>query len=110
MKKLLVFLIVVGLIGGAAYFGYTRYIAKNPRSACRKLADLCGHQGDDQQKQCEDAIQRMEKISGKESVGKSVSCILGSDSCAKGMGCMVGMGVGALGEFLDGLKRSVGGK
>jgi hypothetical protein len=111
MKKLLVFLIIVGLIGGGAYFGYTRYLAKTPKSACRKLAELCGQRGDDgKHRQCEDAIQRMEQVSGKESVQKSVSCILEADSCAKGMGCMVGLGVGALGEFLEGLKRSVGGK
>jgi predicted negative regulator of RcsB-dependent stress response len=110
MKKLLVFLIVVGLIGGGVYFGYTRYFSRTPRSACRKLAELCGQRAEDQHKRCEDAIQRMEQVSGKESVQKSVTCILEADSCAKGMGCMVGMGVGALGEFLEGLKRSVGGK
>jgi hypothetical protein len=107
MKKLLVTVLVLGLIGGGGYYAYKRFIAADQKTACSKLAELCGAKGEDKRKQCEELFVKMEQVSGKESVQKSVRCVLESQTCAKSMGCMVGLGVGALGEFLEGIKRSV---
>jgi hypothetical protein len=107
MKKLLVTLLVLGAIGGGGYYAYKRFFAIDQKTACSKLAELCDAKGDEKRRQCEELFAKMEKVSGKESVQKSVTCVLESQTCAKSMGCMVGMGVGALGEFLEGIKRSV---
>lgn len=110
MKKLLLWLVVLGLLGGGGYFVYTRYLARNEASACRKLAELCGAASDERLKQCEEQLRRLNEVSGKDSLQKAVRCIDDSTTCPKALGCVVGVGVGAIGEFLQGVKQAVEGK
>lgn len=116
MKKLLAFLVVVALVGGAGFFGYREM--RPERRACRKLASLCERvdkstAAEENSKSCESTFAELRDTSGPDSVDKPAQCILDSKTCPEATGCFVG-GVGGglirgLGsEFLKGLGKSLG--
>jgi len=110
MKRFVSTLLVLGILGGGGYLIYKRYMTPKQVRACEKLAKLCGDGAKDALKECEQKMNDLEKAVGKPAMEKAVSCLNEASSCARGVGCMVGTGVSALGEFLEGVRRSVQGK
>jgi hypothetical protein len=102
MKKLVSTVLIVGLIVFGVYWYFLR--GSSEARACHKLGALCGQQKLDQ---CESMMKKMEEVAGRESVQKSAQCVLDSRTCSAAVGCMVGTSVNALGEFLEGVKRSI---
>jgi hypothetical protein len=110
MKSLLSTILVLGLLGGVGYLAYKRYAGPDKARACDRLATLCGSDLKGALKDCEQKMTEVEKTVGKDAMAKTVSCLNEAGSCARGVGCMVGTGVSALGEFFEGVRRSVQGK
>jgi len=108
MKKLLRVVIAALVLGGLGFAGYYFLFGTPTKRTCRHLAELCGSSkrfGD--LEQCEKIFATFERTSGAESVARARSCILESNSCVAAGGCMVRIGLGAAGQLLDGLKRSI---
>jgi hypothetical protein len=112
MKKFLSTVLVLGILGGGGYLVYKRFFAPKQVRACEKLAKLCGQHSKESSAQCEQKMADLEKAVGKPAMDKAVSCLDEATTCARGVGCLVGSGVNAignaLGDFLEGVRRSVG--
>jgi hypothetical protein len=108
MKKLVVFIVVVALIGFGGYQLYIRVLNPN-QQVCSKLADLCagGEMNADQRKSCMTGLDKLREVSGEDKSRKAGKCVLNSDSCIAAAGCMAGAGLGAAAEFLTGMKRAL---
>jgi hypothetical protein len=105
MKKLLAFVIVLGVAG---FLVYRFVLTSAAERSCERLANLCG------QKTAVDACVRTMKEVGKtskESASKFDGCMGDAKSCAEGLGCVAGAGIGAAGsminDFLKGLGEAV---
>jgi hypothetical protein len=113
MRKLVTTVIVLGLLGAGGYLLYRHVLAPPEQRACRHLADLCGNSdeaGQEALQRCQGLLQDLTRASGGKRMKKVTGCILESQSCAKGMGCLAGAGLGAAGEFFDGLREAIGGE
>ena len=108
MKKLVIFVVVVALIGLGGYQLYIRVLNPN-HQVCAKLADLCagGEMNAKQRKSCIKGLDKLRDVSGDDKSRKAGKCVLNSDSCMSAMGCMAGAGLGAAAEFLTGMKRAL---
>lgn len=105
MKKLLVLLVVLGLLGAGGWFLYQRYL--NPeRQACSRFAELCGDAGKPRQKdegRCERGLQEYRKLVGQQAYDKALRCVDQAQSCLGAAGCVAGGGLRGLGQFLEGV-------
>ncbi|HJZ88247.1 MAG TPA: hypothetical protein VKN99_23895 [Polyangia bacterium] len=105
MKKLLLFLIILG-VGG--YFAYRYYVTPEKRS-CARLAQLCGFKSDDHQR-CVSQLADLGRNANSESMAKFHDCVAGAKTCAEGSGCLVGAGLSAAGNlfhsFLEGVEKA----
>jgi hypothetical protein len=112
MKKLLTFVIVVGLLVGGGYLAYKYLLSPGDSRACHRLADLCGGQmAGDSLQSCTDLFDKLRQATGDERADKTIGCVQQSQSCMAAMGCLTGAGVGAgieaASEFLRGLRNSL---
>lgn len=111
MKGLLKTLVVLVALGAIGYGVYHFFFAQTNARACDRLAELCG--GDAQKsavERCTGFFARLEKAGGEKNIARSRQCILDSKTCPAALGCMVGAGLNAAGDFLEGVKRSLGGE
>jgi hypothetical protein len=108
MKKLLVFLIVVGILGGGAWLLYTKVLMTPEKRTCGRLAELCGEKRRPDGEKCVEGMEKLRKAIGNEAYGKAVDCIDRATSCMGAMGCVAGGGLRGLGDFLEGMLDGVG--
>jgi hypothetical protein len=107
MKKLLVFLLIVGA-GGFLFYRYV--LTSAPERSCQRLATLCGgaSTGLDQ---CVRGVTELGQ-KNQEAVSKFEACVADAKSCGEGAGCLVGAGVDAAGsvvnDFLKGVGKALG--
>ena len=102
MKKLLTFLIVVG-VGGFLVYRYV-FTSAETRS-CQKLAQLCGEKSDVEK--CVQGINELGKTNSA-AVSKFNSCVSDAKSCGEGAGCLVGVGLSTAGNMLNEFLKGVG--
>jgi hypothetical protein len=103
MKKLLAFLIVVGVGGFLVY----RYILTSaPERSCQRLASLCGDKsgGFDS---CVRGVTELGKTN-KGAASKFDACVAEAKSCGEGAGCLVGAGFSAAGGVLNDFMKGIG--
>ena len=110
MKKLIVFLVVVALIGIGGWQLYIRVL--NPDyQACSKLAELCAKGGEFTSRHmnsCQEGLRKLKEVIGEDKGRKAAKCIINADSCLGAAGCMAGAGLGgATTEFLNGMRRAL---
>lgn len=106
MKKLLVTLLVLGLLGGGAWLLYSRYGRSPERRACDRVQSLCGEK---EARTCEQAMSELRRLGGPEAAERAAACVSEAKSCISSVGCFVGAGLGSLGELFEGIKRGLGG-
>ncbi len=106
MKKLLVILVILGVLGGAGYYVYSQVLYPRERRACIRMGELCGGKslGDAGLARCEGAFKQLYKMGGKGRTNDAVKCILQSRSCMRAAGCMGGVSLGITKDFFDGLR------
>ncbi len=108
MKKIVVGALALALTGGVAY----AVIHSPERSACLKMADLCGVKDGtkDDLDQCVEEIEQFRKVGGDEATEKGLTCVNESKTCVEATGCIAGAGVkgmqGAINEFLKGFGKA----
>lgn len=106
MKKFIGFVVVLGLIGGGAWYLYKNHLSAEGRT-CSRLTELCGDKAKDSSKSCEENLTQYKKMVGEASFDKAVTCVDEAKSCMGAAGCMVGGGMGGLGEFLQGMVKGL---
>src|SRR5262249_19314970 len=107
MKKALIAVLVLGVIGGTA-FALTR---SPERSACLRMADLCGAQkkGTAQDlDQCVDEIKQFRKVAGDEAADKGMACVEGAKTCGEAAGCVAGAGFKGIQGVVDDFFKGFG--
>lgn len=91
MKKLLGAMVIVACAGGVAYA-----VGHNPeRSACIKMADLCGVTAGaavEDLNRCVDDIKQWRKVGGDEATDKGIACVNEAKTCGEATGCIAGAG------------------
>jgi hypothetical protein len=103
MKKLLVFLIVLGAVG----FLVHRYVLTSATErSCQRLASLCGEKSGAVDS-CVRGLGDLGKTN-KEAASRFDSCVADARSCAAGAGCLVGAGLSAAGGLLNDFVKGVG--
>ncbi len=105
MKTLLGGIVVLALLAGVGYAVYHFAFSTSSERACGRRAGLCSPEA---VKKCEAAFAKFEEMSGAkatESMKRLDACLGQSTTCPAALGCLVRAGLGAAGEFLDGLKR-----
>jgi hypothetical protein len=108
MKKVIGAAIVLALTGGVAY----AVIHNHERSACMKVADLCGVKNGTKADldQCVEEIEQFRKVGGDEATEKGLRCVEEAKTCGEATGCIAGAGVkgmqGAINEFLKGFGKA----
>ena len=104
MKKLLVALVLLGILGGAGYYLYTKYYPLE-RRACLHMGKVCGGAtaGEAGLKNCEAAARQLYKLGGRGRTDDAMRCILQSKSCLRAAGCMGGASLGITKDLFDGL-------
>jgi len=107
MKKILALCVLAALLVGG-WWVYSRFMAPPEARACARLADLCNAaESDAKESDCAQGLQEMKKVAGEKAVERATACIAEADSCINAAGCMVGAGVGAFGEFLEGMQKAL---
>jgi hypothetical protein len=108
MKKALAVILVLGIGGaGVAAFAYMR----NPgRSACVRVADLCGEKngGKEELDKCTDDIDQWRKVAGDAPVDKGIQCVDEAKTCGEAMGCVAGAGVKGFQNAVDDFMKGFG--
>jgi hypothetical protein len=106
MKKLLVLLVILGVLGGAGYYIYSQVLYPKERRACIRMGELCGGKelGGKGLERCEAAFQQLYKMGGKGRTNDAVECVLKSQNCMRAAGCMGGVSLGITKDFFDGLR------
>ncbi len=108
MKKVVIALVVLGVIGGGVAWAVTR---TPERRLCIRMGDLCGVEGDlSDFDTCVQELEKLEKLVGEEPVESAAECVDKADSCVEATGCVVGAGVKAgpklMQEFLEGFQNA----
>jgi hypothetical protein len=103
MKKLLAFILILG-VGG--YFAYRHFFAPG-QHACRKLANLCGEQAKDSGK-CAEDLEQIRKQFGDDPIKRFDTCMSSVSSCPEAAGCMIGAGASTVGDTLNKLLKGIG--
>ena len=106
MKKFLVLIVILGVLGGAGYYLYSQVLFPKQRRACMQMGRLCGggELGEAGMKRCEAAFEQLYKMGGKARADAATSCVLESDSCMRAAGCMGGVSLGITKDFFDGIR------
>jgi hypothetical protein len=108
MKKALPFVVLLAIIGACVFaFGYMR----NPnRSACMRVAELCGDKDGtkEQLDQCTGQIEEWRKVAGNEPVDKGITCVDEAKTCGEAMGCVAGAGVSGFKNVVDDFLKGFG--
>src|SRR5262245_45457087 len=106
MKKALAAILVLAVIGGAA-FALTR---SPERSACLRMADLCGAQNGTTKDldECVEDIKQFRKVAGDEATNKGMACVEGAKTCGEAAGCVAGAGVKGIQGVVDGFIKGLG--
>lgn len=109
MKKLIAAFVVLGITGGVAY----AVVHGSPeRSACLRVADLCGVKDGSKADldRCVDEIEQFRKIGGEEATEKGLQCVEEARTCGEATGCIAGAGFkgmqGAVNEFFKGFGKA----
>jgi len=104
MKKLLVLLLVLALLGAGGWLLYQRYMSPE-HLACGKLAQLCGDKAapEGEQGSCEEGLAKYKKMVGQQAYDKALGCVDQANSCLGAAGCMAGGGLRGVGQFLEGV-------
>ena len=103
MKKL----VMVLVLGEAAYGGYRWYRARAPeKHVCARLAELCGDKSDVDR--CEHDFADLKNNASPETIAKLDQCVADAKSCAEGGGCVVGTGVNVFGDLVKQFGRGMG--
>jgi len=110
MKKLIVFLVVVALIGFGGWQLYVRVF--NPDyQTCNKLAELCAKGKDFTSKHmdsCQSGLDNLREVIGDDKARKAGKCVVDAESCIGAVGCMTGAGLGgAAVEFFNGMRGAL---
>jgi len=105
-KKALAAVLVLGVIGATA-FALTR---SPERSACLRVADLCGTQNGTKQDldQCVDDIKQFRKVAGDEAADRGIVCVEGAKTCGEAAGCVAGAGFKGIQGVVDGFFKGFG--
>jgi hypothetical protein len=101
MKKLLAFVIVLGVAGFLVY----RYVLTSATErSCQRLATLCG-----QKAGVDGCVRGMAELgkTNKEAASRFDSCVADAKSCAAGVGCGVGAGLSAAGGLLNDFVKDI---
>src|SRR5687768_16717203 len=103
MKKLLVFLVVVGAAG---FLVYRFVLTSATERSCQRLASLCG----DTSFAVDRCVRGLDELTknNKEAAGRFDSCLSDAKSCAAGAGCLVGAGLNAAGGLLNDFMKGIG--
>ncbi len=101
-------LLLLLLVGAGAYL-YWSYGMDHPRlAACARFAELCGA---DNRRQCDDALDALVKVSGREALDGPLACLRKAEGCPEASGCLAGAagkaGLKAAEQFLKGLGESL---
>ena len=109
MKKLLVALVLLGILGGAGYYLYSKVLYPRQRRACIKMGKLCGGRelGEAGLKRCEGYFEQLYKVGGKGRTNDAVRCVLASESCLRAAGCMGGASLGVTKDFFEGFRDTL---
>lgn len=109
MKGLLKGIILLVALGAIGFGIFHFFFAESNARACDRLAELCaGSAQKSAVARCTGFFERLEQAGGKENIARSRKCLLESKNCPAALGCMVGAGLNAAGDFLDGVRRSLG--
>lgn len=103
--KLLKTLIVLGALAGVGYWVYTTFFVRAETRACAKIDELCGTHLAEQRVKCEKAFAKLKGLGDAQRIDKSAECVAKSDTCAAAAGCVFGAGMGAVDDFLKGVKK-----
>ena len=101
MKKLLAFVIVIGVAGLLVY----RYVLTSATErSCERLATLCGKKAG-----VESCVRGMAELgkTNKEAASRFDACVADAKSCAAGVGCGVGAGLSAAGGLLNDFVKGI---
>jgi hypothetical protein len=114
MKKALAVILALG-IGGAGVAAFA-YLKKPERTACVRIADLCGETKKgtkDDLDQCVEEVEKWRKVAGDEPVDKGIQCVDEAKTCGEAMGCVTGAGIkgfqNVVDDFFKGLGKGLGG-
>ena len=121
MKKLVLMIFLLGIVGAAAYGAYLYFMAPQ-RVFCTRLVQLCEIGGEKPIDTCNEALKAAAE-SEPDAIREAASCAIEADSCTGAAGCLVGagatVGLRELGpmlknapslvdDFLKGIKKGAG--
>lgn len=108
MKKALPVIVLLLILGvGVGAFAYLR----NPnRSACMRVAELCGEKNGSKEQldQCTEQIDQWRKVAGDAPVDKGIECVDTAKTCGEAMGCVAGAGVNSFKNVVDDFLKGFG--
>lgn len=110
MKKVIAAVAVLGILGAGV--GAYAYLRTPERSACIRVADLCGEKGGGVQEldQCVDQVKQWRKVAGDEAVNKGIACVDQAKTCGEAVGCVAGASAksveGLVNDFLKGFGKA----
>ena len=108
MKKAIALVcILVICLGGVAAFAYLK---RPERSACIRVAELCGEKGGGVQEldQCVDQVEQWRKMAGDEAVNKGIKCVDEAKTCGEAMGCVAGASMKGVQELMNDFFKGFG--
>lgn len=103
MKKLLAFLVVVG-VGGFLFYRFV--LTSASERSCQRLATLCAGKSAGYE-QCVSGLAELGKRNA-EQLSRFETCVSNAKSCGEGAGCLVGASVGAASGVLNDFMKGVG--
>jgi uncharacterized membrane protein len=112
MKKLLIVIGILALVGGAGAVVWVA-TASPERATCVRLGELCGSQNKElaDLDKCMATMQEVHEAAGDERMEAMSACVDQADTCATAAGCMAGTGMSVLtevmGDFLKGLGNTI---
>ena len=109
MKKALALLCVVGVLGGGVVAAYA-YLKTPERSACIRVADLCGEKegGVKELDQCVDEVNQWRKVAGEAAVNRGIQCVDEAKTCGEAMGCVAGASMKGAQEMMNDFFKGFG--
>jgi len=121
MRKLVLSLFVLGMLGAAGY-GLYLYLMAPHQVFCTRLVQLCEVEDTDALKTCNQVLEGLAETEG-EALRKAATCAVESDSCTGATGCIVGAGASIglkelapllktsgdlMDDFVKGMKKGAG--
>ena len=90
MKKLLLTLFLLGIVGMVAYGAYL-YLMAPERVYCTRLVQLCELKGQEPIDTCNEVLSSIAEKE-REAVREAATCAVESETCTETAGCLVGAG------------------